>query len=276
MGLIRKWIPVNPMLDDKGEFISLKGFDGKQVKPNPLSEADMGRSEFGEEYKLGVSHSSKLELSAIGGIDSNLTTTTFVHDSIIFRLSRGNSGDPDQLIKGTWWGYGLRLRIVIKNIQFGVNLNWGSVSAVAQLGYADAEFEIESIGISNSELFSLLPAPTDLNMDTFQEILSIGDTIRNLVRSSDPEGVIYKPLRIQVDVPSAELIDPIGDDRHLIFTYQQVRSRTKLKHARKNAVDHNLNPDTIAGFYKELFGIEDEGQKPSFADRREARDWLDI
>ncbi|UOY06515.1 hypothetical protein L0P88_21645 [Muricauda sp. SCSIO 64092] len=268
-------IPVNPSLNEKGEFATLDNFLSTPLKPVPFKNADKARNEFGQEYKFNLSTSSKLEIAAIGGIENNHNTTVFIHDSIIYRLARSKDTDPKNIIKGTWWGYGLRIKIMVKNTQFGVDINWGAVSAAAQLGYADAEFEIAGIGITNSDIFKLLPSPTDLNLDSYGEVLEIGNSIRNYLGSADPTGVEYKPLRIEVDESSILAIDPIENDRHLIFTYQKVNQRKRIRDIRKEAIEKGLNPDLVKTYYNEVFQISDEDKKPSTSDRREAKAWLD-
>ncbi len=268
-------IPINPLLDNNGNIVSLNDYSENPLKPTPLENADVARNEFGKEYKFNLSSSSKLEIAAIGGIENNYGSTIFIHDSIIYRLSRSQDSNSGNIIKGTWWGYGLRIKIAIKNTQFGVDVNWGGVSATTQLGYADAEFEIEGIGIANSDIFKLLPPPTDLNLDSYEDILTIGSTIRNYIGSADPEGVVYKPLRIEVDQSSILAIDPIQDDRHLIFTYQKVNQRRKLKNAQKEALEKGLNPNLIKKYYQDIFNIVDDDKKPSFSNRRDSKDWLD-
>jgi len=273
MALLTEWIPVNPLLNEAGEFVSLKNYSDKPLKPNPLEGADPGTSEFGKEYKLNCSVSSKLEVAAIGGIESKFGTTTFIHDSIIYRQSRAANGND--IIKGTWWGCGLRLKVTVKNLEFGLNATWSGIAAAAQMGYADAEFEIESIGIAEPEIFKLLPSPSDLNLKTYEQILEAGDAIRTFLHNADPSKLVFKPLRIQVDIPDTTSIDPIADDRHLIFTYQKARQRRSLKQAKNEAIEKNLDPRIVVGFYKDLFQITDEGKKPSFEQAREAREWLD-
>jgi hypothetical protein len=268
-------IPVNPLLDANGGFASLKNFSDLPIKPNPFEGVDAARNEFGNEYKLNNSVSSKLEVAAIGGIEAQFGTTTFVHDSIIYRLSRGAIQGGSNLVKGTWWGYGIRVKIVIKNVQFGVKAGWSGIAAAVQLGYADAEFEIESIGITDSALFGLLPEPTDLNVSTFDEILDVGNKFRAAAHTADPTGVIYKPLRILVE-PSMIGVDPLADDRHLIFTYQKISERTRLKDARENARELNLNPDVVSKMYKDVFQISDLNEKPSGDNKEIAKNWLKI
>ncbi|HEV7333094.1 MAG TPA: hypothetical protein VGN63_18815 [Flavisolibacter sp.] len=275
MATYRKVIPVNPLLNEKGEFVSLKHYIDKPIKPNSFAHADPGRSDYGKEYKLSYSVSTKLELAAIGGVETNMGSTTFIHDSIIYRLSRHPIENGSDIIKGTWWGYGMRLKVTVKNAQFGVQAKWLSVAAAAQLGYLDAEFEIESIGLADTELFSLLPAPTDLNLSTYKEILAAGDKIRAYAHGSDPAGVIYKPLRIIVDLPDEESFDPLADDKALIFVYQQVSDRKKLRDARQKALKSNINPELVSRFYKEVFTIVSDDEKPSRAQRDEAQDWLE-
>ncbi|GAO44109.1 hypothetical protein [Flavihumibacter petaseus] len=267
-----KVIPVNPLLNDTGEFISLKQYTNSP-RPDALQYATGAPSYFGEEYRYNLSTSSKLEIAAIGGIEASHGTTTFIHDSIVYKLSRDPNQNSD-LIKGTWWGYGLRLTIVIKNAEFGLNINWGAVAAAAQLGYLDAEFNIDCIGISDSVLFDLLPAPIDLNIKSYKEILAIGDQIRAFAVKKDPVGVIYKPLRIQV--PSETSIDPIADDRTLIFVYQQVGERASIVDALKTAAGLGLNTSLIPKYYQEKFQITNVDDRPSPSDKRKARDWLDM
>jgi hypothetical protein len=274
MPTIRKTIPVNPLLNSEGAFVSLNHYGERPIKPNPLSHADPGRSEYGKEYKLSYSLSSKLEIAAIGGIEANLGTVSFIHDSIVYRLSRHPVENGNDLIKGTWWGYGLRLKIVVKNVQLGVQVNWLGVAAAAQLGYLDAEFEIESIGITNSELFGLLPAPTDFNVVTYKDILAAGNKIRSFAHSADPGGVLYKPLRIEVELPDEQSFDPMADDRALIFVYQRVQERKPLKDAKKQASDLEIDPSLISKFYKDVFGLTREDERPSKSHRDEASEWL--
>ena len=268
-------IPIDPLLNNEGEIVSLNNYNSTSLKPTPFENADIAKNEFGEEYKFSLSSSSKLEIAAIGGIEQSYNSTVFIHDSLIYRLARSQDPDPKNLIKGTWWGYGLRIKIVVKNTQFGVDVNWGGVSAAAQLGFADAEFEIEGIGIANADIFKLLPSPTDLNLDSYSDILEIGNKIRSYVGKDDPEGVVYKPLRIEVDESAVLDIDPIENDRHLIFTYQKVGQKKRFKNVRKEAIQKGLNPNLIKQYYNDIFKIVDEDERPSSDNRREARDWLD-
>lgn len=108
---------------------------------------------------------------------------------IVYRLSRGPVEGVSGLLKGSWWGYGLRLKIVVRNAQLGVQAKWLGITAAAQLGYLDAEFEVGSIGIYDPVLFGLLPALTGLNIMIYREILVVGDKIQLCVRGNWPKDV---------------------------------------------------------------------------------------
>lgn len=271
------WIYVNPILDRKtGEFLTLKNYKpGEKIKPNPFNGADPGKSQKGEEKKFTFSSSSNLEIASIGGINSSLGSTTFIHDSLIYRISRAPIVNGSSLVKGTWWGFGMRLKVVVKNVQFGLNVSWASVAASVQLGYAEAEFEIESIGIADSEIFELLPNPTDLTIESLNSILDAGNEIRRKYNTADPNDVTYQPIRIEVPDSDLSKVDPIFDDRNLIFTYRQIANRRKLADARKAAIDNKLDPKLVSTYYQKL-GITDPKQKPSPAQKRKAERWLSI
>lgn len=268
------WIPVNPILDvETGEFITLKNYgNGAMIKPNPLEGADPGRSQIGEEKKFSYAASSNLEMASIGGVQASFGSTTFIHDSLIYRISRAPIEEGSNLVRGTWWGFGMRLKVMVKNIQFGLNVSWATLAASVQLGYAEAEFEIESIGIADAEIFSLLPNPTDLNIDSLNSILEAGNLLRQKYITADPENVVYQPIRIQVSKDELIKVDPILDDRHWIFTQQQIARRRPINRARQFAIEQSLDPVLIEQYYQQL-EIE---QRPTIKQRNEARAWLSI
>lgn len=271
-GFKDQWVSVEPNVDHDGYFVSLRHL-GDDYKPHELPDnwSTRAKADYFDSVSVSFQNSSELQVSAIADVSSDYNSKTIIFDAMIYWNIYDSQ--PKGKILETRYGVGVRMKMKVTEMEFGTDINFASVGASAKLGLANVGYEIRGIGINDKKIIKDLPDPKDLDESTIQNLLDSFKKLLTNVGSSDLTD--FNPQPIAIKVKDQTDVDTALVHQSVTFAYQKLSKRKKLKHILDEARENSLFVEKVKEVYAD-FGITDENDKPSFAQRRDAVEWLEI
>jgi hypothetical protein len=271
-GFKDQWVSVEPNVDDDGYFVSLRHL-GDDYKPHELPQdwKTRAKADYFDSISVSFQNSSELQVSAIADVSSDYNSKTIIFDAMIYWDVYDNQ--PKGKIFETRYGVGVRMKVKVTEMEFGIDIDFASVGASAELGLANVGYDIRGIGINDKKIIIDLPNPKDLDESSIEDVLdSFKKLLTNLGNRNLGE---FNPQPIAVRVKDTTDVDAALVHQSVTFAYQKVSKRKKLKDILDEARNNNLVTKRIKEVYAD-FGITDENDRPSFSQRRDAADWLKV
>jgi len=267
-----EWIPIISDLDDDGNFLALSHL-GKDLKPHSLDLEFDGGGNFEVIFnKASKSFSSELKLASIGGVNGQFDEETIFLDAVQYR-DITTSEPIGGLIYGTRYGIGVRFKLHLSNVEFGIKVTKSNIGAIMDLGLANIEYEITGIGINDEKLFNLFPGPIDLNNSSYGKIIDALSSISDSIGNLKEEDLKYQPFMIWVE--DKKDVDPLNYHRHFIFCQRCYSERLSLESALAKGGALRLSKKLIEEIYSTC-NLSSADQKVSKSRKNEAKDWLNI
>lgn len=247
--------------------------EASEYKPHPVPDnwATLGKVLEDETFEISANFSSEIKIAAMLNTSSDFNTYTLGR-RIVHYLDTSDNAPEGSKVMETRYGIGIRVLMKISGLDFGTDISFANIGAIAELNVGNVEYEISGIGISDVELVKLLPIPQDINQDTFSEINKTIEDLKNKISELDPAEFEPQALRIRVEEP--EKVDPTLKAQATVFAYHNVVEKERLNETLSKAKALGLPEEPIKEVYNDL---DIEGNdRPRRSDKLEAKDWLDI
>lgn len=267
-----QWVSVEPILNDNGQFVSLQHL-GDDYKPHELPEdwKVRAKAEYFDNISVSFQSSSELQISAIADVSSDYNSKTIIFDAMIYWDIY--DAEPKGKILETRYGVGVRMKMKITEMEFGIDIDFAAVGASAELGLANVGYDIRGIGINDKKIIKDLPDPKDIDESTIEGLLASFKKLLVTLGNSDLND--FNPQPIAIRVKDATDVDPALIHQSVTFAYQKIRRRKKLRQILSEARNNNLDIKTIKETYAD-FSITDENDRPTYSNKRDAAEWLEI
>ncbi|NDI99666.1 hypothetical protein GWA97_11315 [Flavobacterium sp. LaA7.5] len=242
-------------------------------KPHPVP-ADWAQSSKvleDENFEISANYSSEIKIGAMLNASSAFNTYTLGR-RIVHYMDTNDNPEPGSKVIETRYGVGIRIIMKISNTEFGTDISFANIGAIAELNLGNVEYEISGIGINDSDLIKLLPVPQNINQNTFSEINKTIETLKTKISNLDPTDFEPQALRIRVEEP--ENVDPTLQAQSTVFAYRNIKEKERLNDTLNRAKSLGLLEEPIKEVYKEL-GIEGN-DRPVRSDKLEAIEWLEF
>lgn len=222
---------------------------------------------------VSVGSSTKIAVTAIADVSNDFDSTTIVRDLAIY-WDIYNSEPRGKVIQ-TRYGIGMRLKLRISNVEFGVDIDYASVGAACELGYANVEVELSGIGIDDKGILGDLPEPMDVSQTSLATIEAAMMKIVKRISAAETDLSRFKPQPFMIQVREPDKVDPTLPHQATTYAYVQITKRLRLQEALTKAVPLGLSPDAIRAAYKSV-SLVDPNERPSLQQRNDARSWLEF
>jgi hypothetical protein len=266
------WVSIDP-LTEGGKFVALSRLpdsDDYKPHPEPNNWSTMSKRQYDSFKQVSVDFSGSLQVAAVFNSNVNFNTITIIRDVALYSDISSNEGG-DKIIE-TRYGIGVRLILKVSDIEFGTEINYGTVGAASEFRHANVEYEISGIGINEPTILAELPNPQDINQDTIEEINGTFKKILKKLSKLDMSKLRPQPFMIRVNEP--EKVDPTLHAQAFVLAMNKVANRARLKDVLSEVSMTGIPSEIITNTYKEEFGISDINDRPSFKQRNEAKSWL--
>lgn len=266
-----EWYPVNPLLNEKGEFYSLSFLkEAKDLKPIQLENEDNPFSQF-EVFQstLGTQTAANLGV-VIGDVQGSYRSFILSYEAMMYTdkvVSKPIGGK----IYGTRWGAGLRVLLKVSDTQANTKFNFGAIAAASELGLAKVEYRINGIGISKPDILKILPDPGEFNFETYNQIIEAASKVKNYMAKNSEE-LVAQPFQIFISNEFER--DLFKDSRSVIYAAQNILSRNSLNEALGN-INGKYSAEIVTAFYQKI-GIVNENERPSREERREVQAYMEV
>ncbi len=247
--------------------------DDSNYKPHPVPTdwADAPKVLEDENFEISANYSSEIKIGAMLNASSEFNTYTLGRRIVHYMDTTDNPEAGSKVIE-TRYGVGIRVIMKISNTEFGTDVSFASIGAIAELSLGNVEYEISGIGINDSDLIKLLPVPQNINQSTFSEINKTIETLKTKISSMNPADFEPQPLRIRVEEP--ENVDPTLMAQSTVFAYNNIKEKERLDETLSKARLLGLPEEPIKEVYKDS-GIEGN-DRPRRSDKLEAIEWLEF
>ncbi|AXG74053.1 hypothetical protein DVK85_07255 [Flavobacterium arcticum] len=247
--------------------------EDSKYKPHPVPAnwAEAPKVLEDENFEISANYSSEIKIGAMLNASSEFNTYTLGR-RIVHYMDTNDNADTGSKVIETRYGVGIRVIMKISNTEFGTDVSFASIGAIAELSLGNVEYEISGIGISDSDLIKLLPVPQNINQSTFSEINKTIETLKTKISGMDPADFEPQALRIRVEEP--ENVDPTLYAQSTAFAYNNIKEKERLDETLSKAKSLGLLEEPIKEVYKDL-GIEGN-DRPRRSDRLEAIEWLEF
>lgn len=239
--------------------------------PVPADWATVGKVLEDEAFEVSANYSSEIKIGAMLNTSSKFNTYTLGR-RIVHYLDTSDNAPEGSKVMETRYGVGIRVLLKISGVEFGTDISFANIGAIAELNLGNVEYEISGIGINDVELVKLLPVPQDINQDTFSEI---NETIENLkTKISELNPAEFEPQALRIRVEEPEKVDPILKAQAAVFAYRNIVEKERLNETLSKAKVLGLPEEPIKDVY---INLDIEGNdRPRRSDKLEARDWLEF
>ena len=247
--------------------------EDSEYKPHPVPEnwAQAGKVLEAENFEISANYSSEVKIGAMLNASSKFNTYTLGR-RIVHYLDTADNPHPNSKVIETRYGIGIRVIMRISDVEFGTDVSFGSIGAIAELSLGNVEYEISGIGINDNDLIKLLPVPQSINQSTFNDINQTIEDLKGKISELDPSEFKPQALRIRVEEP--ENADPTLNAQAATFAYRQIKEKERLNDTLSEARLLGLPEEPVKEVYKDL---KIEGNdRPRRSDKLEAIDWLEF
>jgi hypothetical protein len=267
------WVTIDPATDN-GKFTVLTGLSvADEYKPHsvPADWATSAKSLDDVYSEASMDFSSSLKLASIADASGKFNTTTITRDISLYMDISENPAAGSKVIE-TRYGVGIRLSIRISNKEFGTKISYAGIGAASQLGYANIEYEIAGLGMSDPQLLADFPGPLDINENTMSEINTAFNALKTKLSAMDVAQMLPQPYMIRVNEP--DKVDAMLPAQIFVFSLNKIADKAKLVDIQN--LPNGVKKEDVAAIYKSRCEISDENVKPSGEQKRAAQKWLDL
>ncbi|MEX1363438.1 MAG: hypothetical protein AB1Z98_09950 [Nannocystaceae bacterium] len=267
------WIAVDGVRDPKTGLLLTLGHLGEDYKPHALPDDwhERGWSLYDDNDSVSVSSSTQVAVAAIADVSAEFDTKTIVRDiAIRWDIYDDTAGSE---VYQTRYGIGVRMKLRITNIEFGVDIGYGAVGAASELGYANVDVEISGLGINDQAILDDLPAPQDVGQTTLEELETSMKAIVDRIKSGGTDLSSFTPQPFMIEVKNETKVDPTIPHQAVSYAYVQIKGRVPVQDA-LNQASSELDKDTIREVYKDVGVVGNH--KPSRDHSDLAEKWITI
>ncbi|WP_330442641.1 hypothetical protein [Flavobacterium sp. C4GT6] len=241
-------------------------------KPHPMNDwATRPKALDEENFDISSEYSSELKLAGISNTSGKFNSYLFGRRIGFFTYVNNTDGSGNKVLE-TRYAVGINVLVKITGVEFGTNVNYASVGALAELNLGKVEYEISGIGINDKSLIDILPVPQDINATTFKELNLIIENLKYMIGNIDPDK--FSPRPVSIRVKEAEKVDPTLYAQTAIYTYDHIRNREPYELTVAKVKELGLMEEVVTEIYDDL-DIKDN-EKPTRSDKLEAQDWLNF
>jgi hypothetical protein len=187
-------IPYSQAIDTSaGESILKKIAANDIIVPSSINDL-FNEDVFTSQLSINVATQLKIPF---GASDNSLSRKIFIQEYAKFK-------DINVDEKYVRWGVSIRWIINIKIINTSAEISsLPMVAAAAQVGYINATARFQVVGLNSSKITSLIPAPAELNIETYMEMKNAFSSIKALIHDSSTS---VKPqiLSVLAEVPEED------------------------------------------------------------------------
>jgi hypothetical protein len=265
------WVAIDPALEN-GKFVVLSALkDAEKYQPHkkPTNWATRGKQLDDQFQEVSMDFSSTFKLTSLVQTSAKFNTLTMTRNISLYADVTDDSAGSEVI--ETRYGVGVRINIHISNIEFGTQINYASIGAASEMGYANVEFEITGLGISDPSFLEVLPGPLVINQNSMDELNEAFEAIKKKLAGIDVSKLEPQPFMIRVNKP--DKVDPTLNAQAYVFGVKQIADRKKMKDAINEGAKLRLDKEFIVKAYNDT-QITDPDETPSRDDRKEAEVWL--
>jgi hypothetical protein len=268
------WIQIDPTLTKAGAFAALSSLPrADELKPVP---ADPNATTFGTRFSQGQAYSfsaaAQLGFGSVADASTSFQTRTFAYDLMYYAPGRTDKPNGD-LIYGTFWGAGIRVRVEVTNFTAKVDLTLANIAAAASIGLVDASFSVEGLGIADVSIFKLLPPPGRFDDNSLKQILdAMNDVEANILIPK--KNLVAVPFMIWVANAQLTFGDPVQRGKTQLFAIRRIKDGLEQDKAITAATNAGLDPLLVETIYTQWAGTNAGALKPTADAIRRAGDWL--
>jgi hypothetical protein len=270
-------IPINPLLTDEGDLVSLAALRGAlRAQPIQLDPDTPIGSVTVSTQQISISVAAKLGIGSIFTSSGQGNEAGFWLDAMAFADSAivPASRTPQNIVSQTRWGYGLRILFHARQLDTSFNLSFAVLGAGVEFGLIAASYEVQTIGLGPMALAATLDGISQfgtLRGDTFHDLNTT--VIHNLSKliADPPSAFEPRPIAAMLSIPVE--LDPIVKARSEVFAVRRIREGQSLKDALSRAGD-KYDGSAIRSVYQKLAsGLQDADVPPESA-KTSAKEWL--
>jgi hypothetical protein len=272
---VADWVQIDPTLTKGGAFAALsdlpRGDQLKPVPPDPNATAFGTRRADGDSYNFSAA--TQLGLGSVADAAASFQTRTYAYDLVYYTPVTTTTPNGD-LIFGTWWGAGIRVRLEVTNFRAKVNLNLANIAAAASIGLVDASYSIEGLGIADVSIFKLLPAPGRFDDGSLKKILQAMNNVdKNILMPK--KNLVAVPFMIWVANAALTFATPVDRARSQLYALRRIRDGLEQGKAVAAAKKDGIDPLLVETIYTQWALTTAASPSPSAQAITRAKVWLD-
>jgi hypothetical protein len=223
----------------------LENIEDKRINL-PTSLSDL-MYESTETVKLSIEAAINLGIP-VGQTEDRIGRSVFLQEYRKFTVLSNGTNE-------VYYGVCIRWIVSIKNLSAMANISTlPMVVASGQFNFVSATAKFDTVGISSSQITALMPAPTDLNTETYVELTKAFNEIKKLIWSPDTK---IKPTIIGVKgTLSTSNYSEIEKSVSIVHALNMISRKRSLGKALKNIKDEKIK-NSIESVYLELVKSSD-------------------
>jgi hypothetical protein len=267
-------IPISSLVTKEGDLVSLAALRGAlRALPIPLDPGTSAGSLTVYRQDLSISVAAKVGVGSIFASSVQANECGFWLDAMAFADS-ANISSPDNIVRQTRWGYGLRIMFRARQLDSSFKLNIAVLGAALDFGLASACYEVQTIGLGPTALAAVLGGISQfgtLRGDTFHDLNStVIQNVRKLI-ADNPNMLDPRPFSVQLSIPIE--LDPILKAQSEVFAMRRIREGSSIKDTLARAAGR-YDVDAIRAVYQKVAPGLQEMDRPPDSARAFAKEWM--
>src|SRR5690606_17193170 len=149
--------------------------------------------------QMNLDTAAKVGVISLGEASTNIGKDVYIYEQMYYKdVSNCDAGKVT-------YGSGVRLTILAKKLEAGVNLsNLGAIAASAEMKKAEVTVTISTIGLSGPKVNQLIPPAGSYNVEKHVQYLQAIDGIKALINDST---TVVTPEIISLTIPESQNLE---------------------------------------------------------------------
>jgi hypothetical protein len=269
-------VPVNPGRDEGGRIKSLLPFVGARLDdalpyPEALTPEDLAE----RTTIVNFFQTSARTAATLGIMDALATSSDYLSEAAVFEILVGThkirAGDVTGcFVRETFWGSSIRIVMRVKARDSKASGSFGMLAASVELGSAEVEYEVKSVGGVSTELLAIalegMPLFGTLDFDAYTRFTAAADDIaQRLMAQVSPRAV---PVAVKLRYHPAK--ESTSEAISMRYAMVSIAHLLPLADALR-AAPQGFEPLVIHEAYQKVLG---DTSAPLEAHAEKARSWL--